>query len=248
MATESQDRFQFTCRSEDDVSEERNAFTREGQQASLIQMAAPKKPFPKVDSSPVRTAAETAGASFSTDSAGRIVAWNRAAAALFGYQASAVHGKNLHDVLQSHNTFGNRIACDCGLMEMVRRGEFIRRYVIEVKTASGQEMRVVLFAHAQPDQPSTILVYEARPDARQRHGDRRSVDRLRHFPAAVGKLTPAELKVLRLLASGKRAQDVATSLNVSLTTVRHHIQKVLQKLGVHTQVEAISMVLQAGVL
>ncbi len=213
-----------------------------------IQIAAPKKPVLEGGSAPVRTVAETAGASFSTDSAGRIVAWNRAAEALFGYQASAVRGRNLHEVLKSHNLFENRISCDCGLREMVRRGEFIRRYVIDVKAASGEEMRVVLFPHAQTDPPSTNLVYEARPDARQRHGDRRSVDHLRRFPAAIGKLTPAELRVLRLLASGKRAQDVATSLNVSLTTVRHHIQRVLQKLGVHTQVEAISMVLQGGLL
>ena len=230
------------------MSEERPAFTRERLEASLIKMIDVKKPAPEVASAPVQTVAEPAGASFSIDPNGRIVAWNRAAEALFGYQASAVRGKNLHEVLQSQDVFGNRIFCDCGLREMIRRGEFVRRFVVGVKTASGEEMRVVFFARAQTNPESMNLVYEVRPDARRRAGDRRSVDRLRHFPAAVGSLTPAELKVLRLLASGKRAQDVATSLNVSLTTVRHHIQKVLQKLGVHTQVEAISMVLQSGII
>ena len=176
------------------------------------------------------------------------MAWNPAAEALLGYEASAVRGRPVHEVLQSRDSFGNRIACECGVREMLRRGEHVWRQVISVTSASGEALRIVLFVRPPSRPSSTTLVYEVRLDARRQTGDRRASDHSRRFPAGLGTLTPAEVKVLRLLASGQRAQEVAKGLNVSLTTVRHHIQSVLRKLGVHTQVEAIAMVLQSGVL
>ena len=190
---------------------------------------------------------EKTGATVATDGAGRIVAWNHAAEALLGYQASAVRGKPLHDVLKSRDIFGNRISCECGVREMLRRGEQVRRHVITVTVATGESRRVVLFVHPPEPSSSRTHVYEVRPDARGQQGDRRTTDR---SPARsiVGTLSPAELKVLRLLAEGKRAQEVASSLGVSLTTVRNHIQHLFRKLKVHTQGEAISLALRSGLV
>jgi len=48
-------------------------------------------------------------------------------------------------------------------------------------------------------------------------------------------LTTREIEVLRLLAVGRSAREVAAALGISYYTARHHIEHVLAKLGVHTR-------------
>ncbi len=40
------------------------------------------------------------------------------------------------------------------------------------------------------------------------------------------------------------AKEIAERLGISLTTARGHIQKILKKLGVHSKLEAVAMVLR----
>lgn len=53
-------------------------------------------------------------------------------------------------------------------------------------------------------------------------------------------LTARELEILQLLADGKRPAEVATSLFVSLKTVRNHLASVYLKLGVASAAQAVS--------
>lgn len=64
-------------------------------------------------------------------------------------------------------------------------------------------------------------------------------ERLRtvHFQLQYG-LTPREMQVAMLLAEGRSNQDIASALNVSPHTARHHTQHVLAKLGVHSRAQA----------
>jgi DNA-binding NarL/FixJ family response regulator len=57
---------------------------------------------------------------------------------------------------------------------------------------------------------------------------------------AMGKLTPREDEILRLLARGIDTGGIAAELMISRTTVRNHIQHILHKLGVHSRLEAIA--------
>ncbi len=61
-------------------------------------------------------------------------------------------------------------------------------------------------------------------------------------------LTPRETEVLGLLASGNASQDVANELFISLTTVRTHIQNILRKLEVHSQLEAVALAFKRGLI
>ncbi len=54
------------------------------------------------------------------------------------------------------------------------------------------------------------------------------------------QLTPRELQVLELLARGADTETIATELVISEATVRNHIQHILQKLGVHSRLEAVA--------
>jgi DNA-binding NarL/FixJ family response regulator len=58
-----------------------------------------------------------------------------------------------------------------------------------------------------------------------------------HFQSQYG-LTPREMQVAMLLAEGRSNQDIASALDVSPHTARHHTQHVLAKLGVHSRAQA----------
>jgi RNA polymerase sigma factor (sigma-70 family) len=55
------------------------------------------------------------------------------------------------------------------------------------------------------------------------------------------QLTPREREILRMLADGRSNQDIAETLSISLTTVRTHVQRVLEKLNAHSKLEAVAL-------
>ncbi len=57
-------------------------------------------------------------------------------------------------------------------------------------------------------------------------------------------LTLRERQVVRLLAGGASTCEMAARLRVSRTTIRNHVQHLLDKLGVHSRLEAV--VLMSG--
>lgn len=61
-------------------------------------------------------------------------------------------------------------------------------------------------------------------------------------------LTPAELRVLTLLASGLTGPEVADKLAVSNATVRSHVHHVLTKLGLRSRSEAVAYAFRHGLV
>jgi DNA-binding NarL/FixJ family response regulator len=59
-------------------------------------------------------------------------------------------------------------------------------------------------------------------------------------------LTRTEAKVARLLALGKRSEEVAEALFVSATTVAFHLRNLFQKTGVSRQSDLVALILAAG--
>jgi DNA-binding NarL/FixJ family response regulator len=75
------------------------------------------------------------------------------------------------------------------------------------------------------------------------------VSKLRNPKPVFGHdLSDRELEVLRLLAEGKSADSIAATLYVSKHTARNHIQNVLMKLDVHSQLEAVATALREGLI
>ena len=64
----------------------------------------------------------------------------------------------------------------------------------------------------------------------------------------VARLTKREREVLAILAEGGDNQAIARSLVISPETARTHIQKVLEKLGVHSRLRAVAFVTQNGLM
>jgi DNA-binding NarL/FixJ family response regulator len=70
---------------------------------------------------------------------------------------------------------------------------------------------------------------------------RRTADRTAPARKANGSaLTPRELEVLMLLASGQGQKKIAQALFITPKTVATHIQRILTKLDVHSRAEAVA--------
>jgi HD-GYP domain-containing protein (c-di-GMP phosphodiesterase class II) len=59
-------------------------------------------------------------------------------------------------------------------------------------------------------------------------------------------LTDREIEVLRLLARGMTNKEIATALDISTKTAGHHVQHVLEKLGVTTRAAATMIAMKTG--
>jgi PAS domain S-box-containing protein len=53
-------------------------------------------------------------------------------------------------------------------------------------------------------------------------------------------LTPRQVEVLRLLEQGRSTKQIAAELHLSTETVRNHVRRLLQALGVHSRLEAVA--------
>ena len=62
------------------------------------------------------------------------------------------------------------------------------------------------------------------------------------------KLSPRELEILRLIAEGRTNQEIAASLFLSPTTVKTHVQNILQKLGVSDRTQAAVYAVRCGLI
>ena len=79
-----------------------------------------------------------------------------------------------------------------------------------------------------------------------------------YFPAAIARrmaercsaemLSPREVEVLNLVAEGRRDKEIATTLALSMPTVKTHLRNILAKLGVSSRSQAIIAGFESGVI
>jgi two-component system NarL family response regulator len=53
------------------------------------------------------------------------------------------------------------------------------------------------------------------------------------------RLTDRELQVLKLVAKGLNNKDIGDSLFISENTVKNHVRNILEKLHLHSRMEAV---------
>jgi DNA-binding CsgD family transcriptional regulator len=211
-----------------------------------------------------RTVASTADPAFATSPSSGIIAWNAAAAQLFGLEECAVLGRPCHEVLSGADVFGNAYCSgSCPLIGMALRGEAVRHFELYFRDESEGIIRAGVSIVAVPDEPSSGLslvhilnpverVAEIEPradpaaDAPDSRAWREPTDATLSGDESAPSLTPRELAVIRLLAEGRSTPDIACRLDCSVATVRNHVQHLLCKLEVHSRLEAVSKGRQRG--
>ena len=77
-------------------------------------------------------------------------------------------------------------------------------------------------------------------------GRRRELERLDR--QAIDRLTAREHEVLQALAQGLNSQAIADRLHITLRTERNHVASILNKLGVHSQLQAVLFALRYAIV
>ncbi len=208
----------------------------------------------------------TSDSSFAVDGAGHIVAWNRAAEAMFGLSAAGAIGKMCGEILKGMDECGPVCSADCSVQQAVRKHHPVSNFDLHVETANGRQwcnVSVLIADEANSTLPFSIHIVR-QIDIRKRlellvrdfvvtgtglaPEQAATLISSTRAPARETELSDREVSVLRLLAKGVTTTAVAEQLHISRTTVNNHIQHILRKLDVHTRLEAIRRAEHAGLI
>ena len=204
--------------------------------------------------------AESRAAACGMDRRHKVIFWNDSAASLIGWRPDEALGKKCYDVFTGRDVFGN-VCCfrDCGVAVASSRGETPAPFVMDVRHRDGTPLRLVTRTVALPSPGAAyrclVHIFE--------NGDGPALDavlaRVRAVvaskpepaprvaePGTSVRLTPRELEIVRLLAAGYGSVNIAARLGLSHATVRNHVQNLLRRLEVHSQVEAVSIAFRSG--
>ncbi len=202
--------------------------------------------------------ARSGEAVFAVDGANRIILWNKACENLVGRPARHVIGKRCHEVVGGRDSNGN-VYChaSCPVAHQARdlREDPVRRFELDVAAGDGTRRRLSTSMFAVPSyHPSlTTVVHVLRPAERPAAASaRKAAEREPLAPlTARGEtvaLTPREKEILGCLASGLTTVSIAKNLSIARVTVRNHVQSILQKLNVHSKLEAVVAARRGGLL
>ncbi len=213
--------------------------------------------LPTVDALDLIAGSSTAA--FAMDRNEKIIYWNAAAERLLGWSADEVLGKPCHTVLAGRDPFGNLYCMrDCAIVRAAAEGVDVEPFFMEVSRKKGGSQKVRVRVVPLPSGGRTVnclmhlvergdVVEMERLVAALRAAAKPSAETAKPDPViSVSPLTAREREIVVLLSNGYAALNIAAKLNLSHATVRNHIQNILRKLEVHSQVEAIAVAFRRG--
>lgn len=208
----------------------------------------------------------TSDSAFAVNGSSQIVAWNRAAEAMFGLSAAGAIGRMCGEIIRGIDECGPVCSADCSVQQAVRKHHPVRNFDLEVETATGRRwcnVSVLVADGAASTMPYAIHIVR-QVDVRKRlemlvrdfvvtgtglaPEQAASLISSARAPARETELSDREIAVLKLLAKGATTAAVAEQLHISRTTVNNHIQHILRKLNVHNRLEAIRRAEHAGLI
>jgi DNA-binding CsgD family transcriptional regulator len=198
---------------------------------------------------------------FVTDRTNHIVFWNDSARLMLGFTADEAVGGHCDRLLGGSDQFGNRYCTDeCPIMRIANRGEIVRNFSLNLRTKESQhvvtQVSVLQLRAGAPDDYLLVHLLRANAEtteARTTH-EPPSASRPRLVAARESsdvrarKLTSREVEVLGMLAAGRSTPEIAERLHIAQLTARSHIQNILEKLEVHSKVEAVAFAFQKNLI
>lgn len=215
-----------------------------------------------------QTLAKAGDGAFVTDEDQQIIFWNQAATEIIGYSYEEIEGLPCYEVLDGRDDQG-RLFCyeHCRIATAALRDKAVKDYDlfiydksdelrwINISTlifrANGNEIRVLvhLFRDVTGKKQLEQLTYQMLKAAKDLQDEEPpQVTLPGSTEQLVTDLTERERQVLARLAQGLSTDDIAESLFISPSTVRNHIRNILQKLQVHSRLEAVVYALKHGLI
>jgi PAS domain S-box-containing protein len=208
---------------------------------------------------PLEIIADAKVAAYGMDRHDRIVYWNEGASRVLGWLPEEVLGKMCFDVLAGRDVFGNLYCMhDCPRVRAAVAGDDMQPFLLEVKKkgstapvktiiravplpAAGPSFEVLMHFLEASDAAIDSLVAALCASVRE-PGGLPPVDP----PISVSPLSGRERQIVMLISNGYAKLNIAAKLNLSPATVRNHIQNVLRKLEVHSQLEVVALAFRRG--
>ncbi len=199
----------------------------------------------------------TADGAFAVDALRRVTHWNPACEELLGVPARKALGRPCQEVVQACDDSGNRFCQpDCHLAQLVRGGAAPKTELLSFAPRNGTLRRLWLSVFLIPSQwkdlwtvvhllqreaPAVLPLVPAQPPVGKRRGGPGDQERQAGAnSASLSALTAREREILRLLAQGRPTAVISRQLSISTVTVRNHIQHLMAKLGLHSQLEVVA--------
>jgi DNA-binding NarL/FixJ family response regulator len=199
-----------------------------------------------------------ADGAFVVDEQLEIVYANQAAKGILGTQLREETPIRCYELLQGRDDH-DRLICweNCEIAKKLLTGGRVSNFDLQVETQAEESrwinMSVFRYADPQADKPYVFHLFR---DITQKKKEVRLVERLvevaRNYHRIPSEIVPSqessqrhesltrrEREVLSLLAQGKSTSEIGQELTISVNTARNHIQNILEKLGVHTRLEAV---------
>lgn len=201
---------------------------------------------------------DAADGAFVIDEDLHIVYWNKAAEAVLGFDSQDVAGQFCYQLLHGYDE-GRCLICKarCRVAQLVLKSKPVPNYDIRVTTKQGDSrwLNMSVFTYRIGDADGKKLIVHLFHDLNHKKIDEKL---LNEVIEVIGRyqdilpesrteteplreaLTPREREVLALLAKSHGTRAIAGLLSISPNTVRNHIQQILQKLQVHSRLEAVT--------
>jgi DNA-binding CsgD family transcriptional regulator len=189
---------------------------------------------------------------FATDGADRIILWNKACEALVGKPARSVMGKPCHEVMCGRDANGNLYChrgCPVAFQAREKKEDPVHPFELTVKGGDGKSRKISssLFAIPSYHAALTTVVHVLHPavdapgssETAAQPVSSEPLPPLTNSEGEVIALTAREKEILRCLAQGMPTKAMAKKLFIAVVTARNHIQNILQKLDVHSKLEAV---------
>jgi len=210
----------------------------------------------------------TADGAYAVNRQQRIVFWNSSARQVLGYEPQEVLGRHCFKVLQGKDE-NSCVVCrkNCLAIEMAAREAPIPTRDMSARRKSGDRVWLGVSTLVLPSRwhELYVLAHLFRDVGRLKELERNHKQLLRTVALAASgipaetserlpelgapeKLSGREREVLWLLAYGASTRTIADRLFISTATVRNHVSRIFAKLGVHSRLEAVTLLLRDGPL
>ena len=198
-----------------------------------------------------------------------IIYWNQAAQEILGFSSAEIAHQPCYEILAGRDEREQLICCEhCQMATTSFGGSAVTNFDANVRSKADGQRWVNISTFTFPtngDGTGLVLVHLFRDVTLKKQKEqfidqvlaavknlqnKASLQAVASVSAGVhaSDLTDREREVLSLLAHGLNTNDIAQSLAITSSTVRNHIRNILQKLQVHSRLEAVVCAFEYGLV